>query len=661
MSAKNPTILQFFKPAQRHSEAPKVVNNVPSESSALAPFSGDPELAKAFSTSNIAECQSETTDIPPCPIEVQPEPLKATAAFDDAPSPSPPPPTASVMSSLPNKARPSSQRVIKSSDDEDSESGSDDSLVDLADLLQSRSTTYRPQTTTQKTQTPPRSKASRGSSNYLTSPLSLQPKNKYRFGLKALVSQSQKHAATEASAQRVQGILDDKSAGVAAAQEDEREAHSSLLGSVITETDGNGVEKVLQAVRRTEAIQAEKCWYFFDPQGETPRQDPRIFPAECATEPWQKKLVKREDRERCVESGFVKDIVTIEEELPEELFLWILDEVCIESNDNLRRAYCEVLLAAADSIDDYLTPEVVKAMFDNLGALGGSTDLKARVEAVNVCKRAYEKRDWGALKTVIRFLGDSAQFAVPATCNFSIAILARLCADRLVWDNIGLFSAVQKSMSQLSEAIDDDRWEISVRTFFSIPALLLTNDSVSQYMQIHLQHRAAAFSPTPDPALHTRIKRAPTRTPPAARLRRLLRRPQPPLAARATDLRNLETEQDPLPPALHHNAADGLPRPHRRDLPARHRARLRLLLRPPRHVSRLPAGEPASRRPGREGEGVQRRRRRARLPAQGPVEQHLRGRGVVHLAHRREGGDGGSAEPAAVYREDEAGAEGEDF
>lgn len=620
MSDKNTSILQFFKPAQRGSEPLKIVNNAPSESSTLPSSSREPELAKALYTSNTAGCQSETTDIPPCAIEVQPEPLKATAAFNDAPSPCTPPPqpTASVMLSLPNKERPSSQRVIKSSDDEDSESGSDDSLVDLADLLQSRSTTYRPQTTTQKTQTPPRSKSSRSSSNHLTSHLSLQPKNKYRFGLKALVSQSQKHAATEASAQRVQGILDDKSAGVTAGQEDKREAHSSLLGSVITETDGNGVEKVLQAVRRTEATQAEKCWYFFDPQGETPREDPRIFPAECATEPWQKRLVKREDRERCVESGIVKDIVTREEELPEELFLWMLDEVCIESNDNLRRAYCEVLLAAADSIDDYLTPEVVKAMFDNLGALGGSTDLKTRVEAVNVCKRAYEKRNWGALKTVIKFLGDSAQFAAPATCNFSIAILARLCADRLVWDNIGLFSAVQKSMSQLSAAIDDDRWEISVRTSSSLPIPLLTNDPVPQPMQIHLQHRAPALSPPPDPTLHPRIQPPPARAPSSPRLRRLLLRRQPPLAARPTHIRDLETEQDPLRPPLHHHATDGLSRPHGRDLLTRHRARLRLLASG--HVARL---EHARRRPRREREGVQCRCRRAGVPAQGALEQYL--------------------------------------
>lgn len=429
MSTKNGSILQFFKPAQ---EGPKAVGG--------------------------------TNNSPP----------KTITATKNARPPRLPTPT--NMPSLPSEPRLlSSQRIIKSSDDEeDEESDSDGSLVDLTELLQSRSTSYHPAPTTiLASPTPVRSRPSRGTQH--ASSLTFQPKSKYKFGLKALVSQSQKHEATEASAQRVQAILDDRDKGSNTAQLNGKEDQNSLLESVIAEKDGGGVEKVLQAVRRTEATTADKSWYFFDPHGEAPYSDPREFPVECAVESWQKKLVRRKDRESSIQSGFIKDMVTKQPELPEELFLWILDEVCRESNHDLQKAYCDVLLAAPEAIHKYLRPDIVKDMFNSMGARRSATDLMTQIEVVNVSEKAYEKRDWSVLSCMIKFLGDASKFAAPATCSFTMSLIARLCVDSIVWDNIGLFSTVQRSMTLLCKAIqDDDRWELSVSICFSILAHSLT-------------------------------------------------------------------------------------------------------------------------------------------------------------------------------------------
>jgi hypothetical protein len=241
---------------------------------------------------------------------------------------------------------------------------------------------------------------------------------------------------------------------------------------VIADKDANNADKILQAVARTESTVAEKRWYFFDPDSETPCHKAQKIPANnhipVAYRKWD--LGRKVDREERVRSGIVMNMVPHQEDLSEIFSRWILAMACTEPTSDLGTAYFNVLIPAPDAIFKYLRPETVKSMFDRLGALPHATDWKATVEAVDVYKAAYKERDWGILLRYIKFLGHVAEFASPSTCGYTISLLARLCADTLVQDSPQLVSATKYTMNALCQAIkEDEMWEILVCVYILLP------------------------------------------------------------------------------------------------------------------------------------------------------------------------------------------------
>ncbi|KFX99850.1 hypothetical protein V490_01627 [Pseudogymnoascus sp. VKM F-3557] len=337
-----------------------------------------------------------------------------------------------------------------------------DSDSDLPDLHTAPTTSRKPTSRS----TGKRITGSTAKSKPYIAPLTFQPKQEYKFSLTSLVNQSLRHGATEASAQRAKSILDEPKRGDTGKHGDKE----ALLESVIADKDASNADKILQAVARTESTVAEKRWYFFDPDSETPSHKAPKIPANShipvAYRKWD--LGHKVDREERVGSGIVMNMIPYQEELSEKFFLWILDMACTEPTSDLGTAYFNVLVPAPEAIFKYLRPETVKSMFDRLGALPHATDWKAPVEAVDVYKAAYKKRDWSILLRYIKFLGHVAGFTTPSTCGYTITLLARLCADTLVQNTPQLLSATKYTMNAHCQAIkEDEMWEILCRQICS--------------------------------------------------------------------------------------------------------------------------------------------------------------------------------------------------
>ncbi|KFY36137.1 hypothetical protein V494_05280 [Pseudogymnoascus sp. VKM F-4513 (FW-928)] len=329
------------------------------------------------------------------------------------------------------------------------EEDSSDSDSDLPDLFMPPTTTEKSTSrSTRKPRVPP-----------YGSPLTFQPKHKYKFSITSLVSQSQRHEATEASAQRAKTILNEPENREKTEKHGDNEA---LLESVIAHKDADSADKILQAVARTEATATDKRWYFFDPDSETPNNKPTKPPANIPKMYMKYNLGRSIDRDSTAVSGAMGHMAAFQA-LSEESFLWILVMACIQPTAVPEVPFFDALLADPEAIQRYLRPKAVKEMFDLLGALPGATDRKTKVEAVNVYRTAYEGRDWSTLQLYIKFLGDAANLATPLTCGYTMSLLARLCADSLVKDTGMLLSTVYDTMEALSEAIDNGYWETICR------------------------------------------------------------------------------------------------------------------------------------------------------------------------------------------------------
>jgi hypothetical protein len=350
----------------------------------------------------------------------------------------------------------SSQRVIKSSDDEGSESDSDDGLRPLSELLaiSKPSSNGLPQAP----MTPVRHRKSRKTTNFHASPLAVM--SKYKFDLNMLVHQVEKHDATEASALRVKALLADDKAKEPFAS-NTSSTPNDILGSVLAENEGVHADKILRAVERTEATHTEKGWYFFDLQDHSVLTENPI-PTGYVMTSWQESLTSPQTRDGMLLSGFARDMVTFGDSLPDELFVWMLDELCFTSRHDLRQAYCDLLLASSKQAGRLVRPDTITRMFRNLNGKQSSVDAEQPIFPVPEIRRAYEGVDWARLRMVVVFLGQLSEHTVPSTNTHTLLILCRLCADNVVLGNVSLLSAVQDTITRLSKNTDQVSWEISV-------------------------------------------------------------------------------------------------------------------------------------------------------------------------------------------------------
>lgn len=210
----------------------------------------------------------------------------------------------------------SSQRIVKNGEvmirnSDDDGSDSDSSLGDVDDLLRSRRQpdpavsspltdlgSSTPSLTDRSSpgamdKSRPRTRATaHKQSTSHQSVLSHPPKYKYDLG--TLVQRSVTHEAAEANMSRARKFLEsiqqrDASKTSVTDQDlsEKREINAGMVTSALkASSESNTVEKLMMAIHRTEALQQEKSWSFFeeedDEKGETQMMaEQAAFPTEC--------------------------------------------------------------------------------------------------------------------------------------------------------------------------------------------------------------------------------------------------------------------------------------------------------------------------------------------------------------------------------------------
>lgn len=288
--------------------------------------------------------------------------------------------------------------------------------------------------------------------------------------MKALVDHVQEEEATEAKSKKVKAILEArKKDGDDVPKFDESRPmkskvdHDALLDSVVADREDGGGDKVKRALRRTEATTTEKRWYFFDTESSTPKSSQTSFPISSVPEEWKDELVDPKLRQYSFLSGFAEDMVEFGKRLPDELFLWMLEEVCYESSEPLRYSYMNVLKASPAQVERLINPRCIANLFDNLGANIEATKVTEKITTVHELKSPYTHRSWGNLISVIKLLGRLAKSMQLAAKTCSLCMLLRMSMDRLVCENIDIFGALQTTINILCISIKTEQeWTTSV-------------------------------------------------------------------------------------------------------------------------------------------------------------------------------------------------------
>ncbi|KAK8005274.1 hypothetical protein PG990_011311 [Apiospora arundinis] len=349
------------------------------------------------------------------------------------------------------KAPISRDDVIRGSDDEDD--FSDDSLESLSEIAGLQ---RKPKPAALATTMPKAKRVASGSSR--AAPAAQKQPPKHRFDLKALIKHSQENDAMDESVRRAEALLklDDANKKAAEARKekaepqptDMREAAKELLRG---DEEGAKGDKLARAMNRTAGDASQPQYYFFE--FEAPSRNPRKtpFPKLTAKSQWSF-LADTSTREEIFVRGLPTALASKGKELPEELYQWILDEVCLEKNMQLRMQYCNLIALCRGNTRRLVDVKRLQKILESIGSRKFPEE-NSKWNLSPGLEQPYGERNWSPVSAYLKLLERIAPDLAPESTIGAIQILIRMSLDPIVSRDIRIridhFSAIEALVSAL--------------------------------------------------------------------------------------------------------------------------------------------------------------------------------------------------------------------
>lgn len=369
-------------------------------------------------------------------------------SFRDTSPPAPSSPLSYKATPVAKKAVP---LEIGASDEEAGDEGfSDDSLEDLSALLGRERPGHTPPANQNPFSTP---KAKRTAIGPFLSPFANKPKHK--FDLKALAKDARRDNAINASSIRAKASAD---AVTEPSSPPRGEAFDLAFTDIVKEKSGQDAHKVLRAVQRSEPIQSQPQYCFF-------KKDYRVLPSSPVPKlpqgsPWNLLTQGNQAaRERNLTSGIPQNILEKKGGLPDPLFEWILDELCIQRSFLVRREYCNIILRCSNQVRSLLTPERLEDLFLRLGAADEIRTRDSEIPVSKLNQEPYQDRDWSCLESFLVLLSKVSEHLSIESAIYASHILLRMSMDKLLIHNIDILAAYEQAIERLTIAIPRSLWD----------------------------------------------------------------------------------------------------------------------------------------------------------------------------------------------------------
>ena len=272
--------------ARRRTKSPKILEPSPEEdhnfkstarSSSLTPIDSDASIDSSNGP------QTKTAGVQTVPIATPGHSFGSHAS------------NGPVMTSS-QRVTKNGETIIKNSDDE---SDSDDSLEDLDDLLSNRKSPRISSPPTEPDLPPVSATAqtrhsSRRTGHARSAIKALPVVPKYRFSLDTLVAHAAKDDAAEARAAEARQLVDSLDHRSTALEvkvgkgQVEGNVNKRLLTTLVAQDgDEDNIDRLMHAIERTEALQIQKSWSFFDLREQADVSEQEEFPKVPRTAVWK--------------------------------------------------------------------------------------------------------------------------------------------------------------------------------------------------------------------------------------------------------------------------------------------------------------------------------------------------------------------------------------
>lgn len=344
---------------------------------------------------------------------------------------------------------------IGGSDDDDGDDGSDDdSLPDIFAVHKRPS----PVPTPRRENPCVTPKAKRTAMEFHSSPLTIMPKHKY--DMKALISHARKDDAAEASAQRLTALRDRDME-----EEESQDIAAALRDHILESHDGNDEEgsrskmKLVRALERAEVASSEKRFYFFHlKESDSSAVSRTPFPKTAAKGVW---LFLRDPRDR--QSHFLVGqphvIQSRKQNIPDEIFLWVLDELASERSSQLQEAYVNLLGQCPLQAHRLLDQGRLTSLFSGLGATQDIEDLSSPITFIEEVNQPYAGRDWSCLRSTLEFLARVAADLDASSLTAAMKIVLRLSLDTTLMDDNHVRTAYQATAHAITSNVAGTAWD----------------------------------------------------------------------------------------------------------------------------------------------------------------------------------------------------------
>lgn len=350
------------------------------------------------------------------------------------------------------------ETMIRNSDDE-----SDDSLEDLDNLFgvvrhtnesSSRSDAQSPYSNEEVGMKTRHKAANSTRTDEPTATLSLIPKT-YKYSLEALGKQRKQDEAARKDIARAQLLFESLEQRTASASVQKRVFDTDLIDSVMKDHgDEDDIGRLRTALHRTEALEHGKSWSFFDDGAREPLFELADFPA-VKDKRLQRLFGQHLPRQQAFLSGFAGEYA-VKAGLPEEIILWIMDAVCLESRDDLRYSYISTLSDATRHFTPLLTPEYIDKLFRRLGATAAAVDIETTVKPHVILSQNVEIINRPSLLSVLILLGSVAGELAATSRIHLLNLLCRLALDHSLAQDCHAISALEEAFSNLVASIPEE-------------------------------------------------------------------------------------------------------------------------------------------------------------------------------------------------------------
>ncbi|MCJ1251400.1 hypothetical protein MMC30_008633 [Trapelia coarctata] len=374
----------------------------------------------------------------------------------------------------------SSQRIMRNGEvmirNSDDESDSDASLDDIDELLAANrkpishsSPPTEPDFPSLPTQTPARpirrsgmgrsTKSLKGGRRFDISP------PKPRISLDTLVAQAEADDAAEAGIDKARlliGALDERRDALQlklAHSKGDAEVDKSLLASIAKkhgEKEGKEelIDKLMQAIERTEALERPETWSFFKPGHAEPPPELPVFPSVDRRSPLYSVLNNSSDCQTSIVNGFLGEVAH-KGRLPDEIIQWILSASCIEFTESLRSACLSILTCAGARVTPYVTSDMITSLLRSLGATDEALDKDSPVVPVLQLPSHGDQNPpgWTGLRNVLKLIAGVAEWIDSPTRSHTLCLLLRLTLDASVIADRANLEAIEDAIENLITAI----------------------------------------------------------------------------------------------------------------------------------------------------------------------------------------------------------------